>query len=131
MIGADTNVLLRAVVGDDAKQYQLAHQFFAQRSMEDPAYVCLVVLIEFVWSLRRSYRYSEFDTHEAVRRMMSAADIVLEKQELVEECMAAVTSDVGLTDLLIAAGNLADGCSHTVTFDGEAAKAIPAMELLA
>jgi predicted nucleic-acid-binding protein len=118
-------------VSDDANQYRLAHQFFAQRSMEDPAYVCLVVLIEFVWSLRRSYRYSESDAREAVRRMMSAADILLEKHELVEECMMAANSDLGLADLLIAAGNLAEGCSHTVTFDKVAARGIPSMELLA
>lgn len=131
MIGVDTNILLRAVVADDAAQYKLAHDFFEDRSRDDPAYVCLIVLVEFIWSLRRTYRYPENQVTEAVRRLATASDVFIEKRAIVERALASAGNGLGLADLLIAFGNIAEGSGRTVTFDKDAAKTVPGMELLA
>lgn len=131
MIGVDTNVLLRVIVRDDEAQYQVAHAFFSARSPDNPAYICLVVLIEFAWSLSRSYRYPPQDVIEAVRRLHAATDVVLEDQDIVDDALAMIGPGDDLPDLLIALGNVAAGCSRTVTFDRDAADSSPSMELLA
>ena len=130
MIGVDTNVLLRAIVRDDEAQYRAAHDFIAARSPEDPAYICMVVLVEFAWSLRRSYRYPPQDVIEAVRRLHAATDVVLEDENIVDDALAIIGPGDDLADLLIALGNVAAGCSRTMTFDRDAARSAPAMELL-
>jgi len=53
-ITADTNVLVRAVVGDDPAQSQSA--IAALRGAEQIA-VALPALCEFVWVLRRVYAF--------------------------------------------------------------------------
>ena len=55
MIAVDTNVLLRFVVRDDVVQFKRASRFFDQRTAEDPAFISLIVLAEFVWALRRHH----------------------------------------------------------------------------
>ncbi len=118
-------------MADDPAQYKLAHDFFENRSRDDPAYVCLIVLVEFIWSLRRTYRYPENQVTEAVRRLATASDVVIEKRAVVERALASTGNGLGLADLLIAFGNIAEGCGRTMTFDKEAAKTVPGMELLA
>ena len=131
MIGLDTNILLRAFVNDDPVQSSAARRFLDRRDDAAPKFVCLVVLVEFAWSLRRTYGYPRGAVLEAVRRLLDANDTVVQCRDLVASCVsvgASVNSE--LSDLLIGKGNLAEGCTTTVTFDRIAARRIPGMELL-
>lgn len=131
MIGVDTNVLLRLYVADDAPQHKAAVAFFLGRTASDPAYVRLVVFVEFVWSLRRTYGYSNADVVALVSQLLQTTDIHLERGDVVARAlMEAERCRAGLVDTLVALANLADGCSATVTFDKTAARRIPSMELL-
>jgi predicted nucleic-acid-binding protein len=57
MIGVDTNVLVRYIVGDDPKQSKLAITFLEKTcSKENPGFVNLIVLCELVWVLRGAYK---------------------------------------------------------------------------
>ena len=58
LIGIDTNVLLRAFVNDHPEQAERARKFIGSRTASDPAFVCLVTLVEFAWSLRTTFGYS-------------------------------------------------------------------------
>lgn len=132
MIGVDTNVLLRLYVRDDLAQHRAAVMFFQARTDADPAFVHLIVFVEFVWSLRRTYGYSNKDVMDLASRLLSVNDIRLEHRDVVADAILAVENlSVGLVDALIALANVAHGCSATVTFDKIAARRIPAMELLA
>ena len=131
MIGVDTNVLLRLFVADDETQHRAAVKFFAGRSETEPTYICLVVFLEFVWSLGHTYRYSQETVSDFVARLLDARDILFEREEVILTALQRATaSGVGLADAVIALNNAADGCSATMTFDKAAARKLPNMELL-
>ena len=49
MIGIDTNLLLRLIVGDEPKQAVTARAFLREHcSADEPGYVCHIVLVELV-----------------------------------------------------------------------------------
>ena len=132
MIGVDTNVLLRLVVNDDPAQNDLVKAFFAKRSVDDPAYVGLVVIAEFTWLLGRHYGYSKTQIADVLIGLLDSVDLVIERPELVQE--AALLSReprIDFADVLIARLGQERQCTTTVTFDRNAAKRIAGMDLLA
>jgi predicted nucleic-acid-binding protein len=132
MIGVDTNILLRLYVQDDLAQHRAAVSFFQARTDADPAFVRLIVFVEFVWSLRKTYGYSNKDVTTLVTHLLDASDVRLERGDIIANAIAeAASRRAGLIDSLIALANLADGCSVTMTFDKVAARRVPSMELLA
>jgi len=132
VIGVDTNVLLRAFVNDDPAQGEVARAFIGRRTPDDPTFVCLIVLVEFAWSLRRTFGYSSAQAHEAVKRLLEASDSRVEHSDIVARCLALpLKRGLDIADLLIAEVNRLHGCNSTVTFDQDAARLAPGMELLA
>ena len=132
MIGVDTNVLARLFVNDVQSQHQAALRFFGHRSTDDPAYVSLVVVVEFVWLLKTQYEYSMDSIRLALTSLLDSPDIHVQNRELVVEAIEQSSQPkVDLVDVLIAGLALRSGCSTTVTFDKIAAKRIAGMDLLA
>ena len=67
MIGVDTNVLVRYIVADDADQTRRAAAFLEGAiSVDDPGFVSVVVLVELVWVLERTYRSSSDEIAGAI-----------------------------------------------------------------
>jgi len=131
MIGVDTNVLLRLLMVDDPLQNRMAVSFFAKRSPEDPAHVSLVVLAEFAWVLVKKYKLAYPKVATAIRAMLDSSDFVIDRRDVVEWALDRYTrSKVDFSDLLIVEANRSAGCSSTVTFDRDAARFVPGMELL-
>lgn len=131
MIGVDANILLRLLVRDDPPQHELAKAFFAARSENDPAYVSLVVIVETTWVLQKSYGYSRGQVADMLDALLESPDLVIESAATVRQAASwSRQPKVGLIDALVAllAGN--QGCVTTFTFDRDAAKRIPGMELL-
>jgi predicted nucleic-acid-binding protein len=132
MIGVDTNVLLRLYVRDHDDQHQAAAAFFASRSREDPAYVGLVVLAEFIWALDRTYKYPRKSILTLLANLVQTGDVRIERGDVIAEALGrATTSRIDVSDAIIAMANAAEGCRATVTFDQNAARRLPQMELLA
>lgn len=120
MIGLDTNVLLRLMLRDDDGQYRRALTFLKRElNINRKGYVAAIVLVEFAWTLRRVYRFSNADMLSAVEGLLDVSNLVFERQSLlfaaIELCR---NQNIDLSDALIAAINREDGCSRTVTFDG-------------
>ncbi len=130
MKALDTNMLLRFVIRDDENQFAKARDFLNSRSADDPAFISLIVLVEFVWTLRQRYGRNR-------REILSLVTILLETRELAfedEDELSTIIADADrgeLADHLISYCARRAGCSATVTFDQGAAKAVPAMEFLA
>ena len=83
MIGLDTNVLVRYVVRDDARQTASATRLIESRCKpEDPGIVTLVVLCELVWVLDRGYGYSRTNIVGVLRRILAAGDLQVEHSDL-------------------------------------------------
>lgn len=132
MIGVDTNVLARLFVNDVPSQHQAALQFFGQRSKDDPAYVSLLVVAEFVWLLKAQYDYSKDSIRLALASLLDSPDIHLQDRDLVAEAVAQSSQPkVDLIDVLIVGLARQQRCPSVVTFDRNAAKRISGMDLLA
>jgi predicted nucleic-acid-binding protein len=94
-ITADTNVLVRAVVADDKKQARAAA---AVLKGADLIAVTLPSLCEFVWVLRRVYKFGQVDISAALEALLNAENVAVNRPAV----------DAGLS-MLKAGGDFADG----------------------
>lgn len=129
MIGVDTNVLVRFLLRDDPVQSPQAAEFFAQRSVADPAFVSLVTMIETVWNIRRDLTPGQLAA--TIGRLLISEQVVVQAPDVVSRALRDAT-DVGadLADAVIAHLGIDADCDFTVTFDRRAA-ALPGMLALA
>ncbi|MGV1769791.1 PIN domain-containing protein [Agrobacterium vitis] len=131
MIGIDTNVLLRFLLADDPEQFEAAKNFISKRSMDDPAFVSLVVVAEMAWVLKRSYRFTNEDVTKVLRQLLPSEQFLFEDEDRLDSMIEdEMSRNDDLSDRIIAYIADRHGASHTVTFDRKAAKAISGMELL-
>ena len=94
-ITADTNVLVRAVTGDNALQSKAA-QTALKRA--DVVALAIPALCELVWVLSQGYKISSRDIAEAIRRLINGANVAVNRP----------AAEAGLA-LLDAGGDFADG----------------------
>ena len=121
-ITADTNVLVRAITGDDEEQSKVAQTELANASV---VALPLPALCELVWVLSQGYKISAADIAEAVRRLTDGANVVVNRP--------AVAAGLVMLD---AGGDFADGIivyegswlggEIFVSFDKKAVKLIEA-----
>lgn len=131
MIGVDTNVLVRVFVPDVPAQTARALDFFNDRTVDDPAYVSSVALIELVWVLKRAYGFPSLSIHTALNSLFESANISIERFELVRDAVAvAKAKNADIADCVISAIAREAGCVVTITFDVSASRRVPGMELL-
>lgn len=124
MIGLDTNVMIRHLLGDEPGQTKLVDKLLDQKcSADEPAFVNRIVLCETVWTLDRTYGYSRHDIARIVEGMLLARAFEVEDRERVFAALAVYrTRNVGFSDALICAMNRAHGCDFTATFNRKAGK---------
>ncbi len=135
MIGLDTNVLVRYVAQDEARQATLATRLVdRQLSATEPGFVSVVVLAELCWVLKRLYGATLAELVETVEDMLGLPQFHIERREVVQAAVtrakAAKGGKIGFVDALISELARAEGCTHTLTFDKGAARAA-GMKLLA
>jgi predicted nucleic-acid-binding protein len=121
-ITADTNVLVRAITGDNASQSKVAQAELAKAEM---VALALPALCELVWVLSRGYKIPSAEIVETIRRLMNAANVVVNRP----------AAEAGLA-LLEAGGDFADsvfayegswlGAETLVSFDKKAVKLMKA-----
>ncbi len=100
-ISADANVLVRAIVGDDERQSEIAQ---AELANAEVVALALPALCELVWVLSQGYKIPAPEIAEAIRRLMNGANVVVNRP----------AAEAGL-DLLDAGGDFADG---VIAFEG-------------
>ncbi len=94
-VTVDTNILVRAVVHDDAKQAAAADKLLKEAEVIAVSTACLC---EFVWVLRRVYGFGVGDIADAIAALLDAANVVVNRTAV----------DAGLS-VLKAGGDFADG----------------------
>lgn len=123
MIGLDTNVLVRYIMQDDARQSPLATRFVESLSAESPGYVPLVSVVELAWVLSSAYELGRGEVVEALEGLLRTKEIVVERAETVWKALRVFQSaNADLADCLIERSAAAAGCDRTMTFDRGAAK---------
>ena len=131
MIGFDINVLLRALLEDDAEQSQMAQRRLLELTPERPGFVATGVQLELYWVFERRYRMSREDIAATFDALLEVSSLVFENLEaLVRALHLFRTANADLSDALIAECNREQGCERTMTFDKKAAKHVPEMDLL-
>ena len=101
-IAVDTNVLVRAAVRDDAGQADAASELMARAEIVAIAVACLC---EFVWVLRRVYRFPSSDMAKAIRALLASQNVETNRPAV----------DAGLA-MLDAGGDFADGA---IAYEGQ------------
>ena len=94
-ITADTNVLVRAITGDDPRQSKIAQ---AELANAEVAALATPALCELVWVLSRGYKIALADIAEVIRRLIDAVNVSVNRPAV----------EAGLA-LLAAGGDFADG----------------------
>lgn len=117
-ITADTNILVRAAVGDDSEQSPAAQRVLAEAEL---VAVTLPTLCEFCWVLRRPYRYGTEDIARAVRALI-AADNVAVDEPAVTAGLAMMEQGGDFADGVIAHEGKWLGGETFVSFDLEAVR---------
>ena len=114
MRAVDTNVLVRVVTRDDAKQTAQADQFIDQG-----AWVSHVVLTEMTWVLDSVYAFNATRIATAVEMLLDHRDLAIQEPDVVAAAVEQLrkTPRVGFSDCLILetarkAGHLPVGTFH-------------------
>ncbi len=115
-ITADTNVLVRAAVQDDEVQAAQAAQALREAAL---VAVPLPVLCEFVWVLSRGYKKSSANISEAIRRLMGADNVVMNRPA-VEAGLSVLDAGDDFADGVIAYEGSWLGADELISFDKEA-----------
>lgn len=121
-ITADTNVLVRAITGDDAQQSKIAQAALA--GAQEIA-LTLPALCELVWVLSRGYRIASADIAEALRRLANAANVVVNRPAM-DAGLAMLTAGGDFADGVIAYEGRWLGADAFVSFDRSAVKLLEA-----
>ncbi len=94
-ITADTNVLVRAITGDDEQQSKIARE---ELGKADVVALALPMICELVWVLSQGYKIPTAEIAQAVRRLINSATVAVNRP----------AAEAGLA-LLDAGGDFADG----------------------
>ena len=117
-ITADTNVLVRAITGDDERQGKLAQ---AELAKADAIALALPALCELVWVLSQGYKIASAEIAETIRRLMDGANVVMNRPA-VEAGLAMLEAGGDFADGIIAYEGSWLGAEVFVSFDKRAVK---------
>ena len=115
-IAVDTNVLVRAVVRDDAAQYESATGIMA---WAETVAIVATSLCELAWVLRSVYRFQPSDISRAIRILVAAANVET-NHPAVEAGLATLDAGGDFADGVIAYEGRWLGGEMFVSFDKRA-----------
>lgn len=121
-ITADTNVLVRSVVRDDPKQAASADRLLRKAEL---IAVTLPCLCEFAWVLDRLYGISRRDIATAIRALLDAKSVVVDRPGAVAG-LAVLEAGGDFADGVIAYEGAKLGGDTFVSFDKQAVKLLQA-----
>jgi len=116
-IAVDTNVLVRAITGDDERQSEIAQ---AELSQAELAVLPVSALCELVWVLTRGYGIALREIGAAIRRMINSENVVVDRPA-VEAGLAQLDAGGDFAEGVIAYEGRWLGAEVFVSFDRQAA----------
>ncbi len=97
MISVDTNLIVRLIVMDDARQLELARQTFD----DHPIYISAIAILEAVWVLSRKYRYPRDAVLESLDAVLAVGSVTLENELLTRWALDRFARGADLADMLL------------------------------
>jgi predicted nucleic-acid-binding protein len=119
MRAVDTNVLVRLITRDDARQVSSAESF-----VEKGAWVSVLVLMEAAWVLATVYELTANDLIKTIEMLLDHRELVLQDAEIVTAALQRFRARpaLGLTDCLIFESARKAGHLPLGTFDKSLAR---------
>ncbi len=117
-ITADTNVLVRAITGDNARQSKVAQTELASA---DVVALALPALCELVWVLSQGYKIPSAEIAETIRLLMNGANVVVNRPAA-EAGLAVLDAGGDFADGIIAYEGNWLGADTFISFDKKAVK---------
>ena len=124
MPALDTNVLVRYIVQDDARQLAAARRLISRCVAEGSTlFVPVTVVLELEWVLRSSFEFGKDDVLMALSSLFSAADLSFESERALEVALQLFRKgSADFADCLHVALAAQAGEQPLWTFDKAAAK---------
>ena len=116
MRALDTNVLVRALVRDDAAQAARAEALLGAQEV----FIPVTVALELEWVLRSRYGFAPKLVAQALEKIAALGNVVLGERAAVLAAAARVAQGWDFADALHHA--LSEGCVDFVTLDADLAK---------
>lgn len=116
MRAIDTNVLVRALVRDDAAQSARAELLISQHEI----FVPVTVILELEWILRSRYGYAPRRVAQAIEGIAALGNVVLGERAAVVAAAARVAQGWDFADALHHA--LSENCADFATLDAALAR---------
>ena len=117
-VTADTNVLARAILQDDAAQCRKAREVLSRATL---IAVSLPSLCELVWILRQGAKLQRGDVSSAIRALLNAGNVVMNRPA-VEAGLAMLDAGGDFADGIMAYEGKWLGGETFVSFDRQAVK---------
>jgi predicted nucleic-acid-binding protein len=119
VIGIDSNVLVRYLTQDDARQSRRANRLISEAANRgESLHLSTIVLCETVWVLRWAYHVGKPELLRSLARILDTAEFSVEDSDSCREALALYADGQGdFSDYLLGARNRRAGCSATATFD--------------
>lgn len=122
MVACDTNVLARAILGDDPRQSPLARRTLTDTARSEGVFVPTVVLVELVWVLEGA-GLDRASITTAVETLLAARGVTVERADVAMDAVRAFKQGgAGYADYWIAAAARGEGCRTVLTFDRKLAR---------
>jgi predicted nucleic-acid-binding protein len=121
-ITADTNVLVRAMTGDDERQSKVAQ---AELAKADVVALTLPALCELVWVLSQGYKIPSAEIAEAIRRLINGMNVMVNRPAA-EAGLAQLDAGGDFADGVIAHEGSWLGADTFISFDKTAVKLMEA-----
>jgi len=134
MIGLDTNVLVRYIMQDDAKQAALATKLIETLTENSPGYISSIVIVELCWVLESAFDLSRDEIVRALQNLIAIDVIKIDRVIVIAASVrdyaasggssgnSGNNTKVGIADYLIMRFSTLAGCEKCMTFDKRAAK---------
>lgn len=124
MVGLDTNVLVRFLVEDDARQSAAAAALIGDAvSRSEPLFISDMVLCETVWVLSRSYRLARGQIVATLRDLLRGRHLYFNSPERILRALDAYAGGrADFADYVIREMAWDAGCDAIATFDRDLLK---------
>jgi len=119
MRGLDTNVLVRYLAVDDAKQLATVEELLdeSERNRE-PLFLSAIMLCELVWVMAKRYNHSKLQILQMLDQILEMDHFRIENDLMVRRSLESFRDGKGnFSDYLIAEVCRQHGCRDFVTFD--------------
>jgi predicted nucleic-acid-binding protein len=111
MVAVDTNVLVRLLTGDDARQAAAARALFES----EPIWIGKTVLLETAWVLRSTHGIEEGGIRDAFTKLLGLKTVHAEDGPAIAAALALTAHGIELADALHLSSRPAG--ARFVTFD--------------